>query len=1135
MATAAAANANRLREIKTFPSLVKYLRDDLDWPIESEGFEDITFDWQPEELGIDPNSAAKIQEIKQLRPFVDNQPWGIFFIKFEPRKLPVVALRRILRALVIKKRGSATSADRKSWDLHDLLFISLFGGSDHREIAFAHFAEEPELGDLPTLRVLGWDDENTPLHLDHADRELREKLRWPAGEPKIENWRQRWSSAFNLRIGEVVSTAKAMAERLAELAGKIRKRVNAILKIESENGSLRKLHKAFREALIHDLTEDDFADMYAQTISYGLLTARISRPTGLVGDNLRDMVPVTNPFLRDLLETFLTVGGRKGKIDFDELGVSEVVQMLRKADMEGVLRDFGDRNPQEDPAIHFYVLFLKEYDPEKQVKRGVFYTPRPVVSYIVRSVHELLKTEFGLPEGLASTVTWTEMAKRHPGLRIPEGTAGDSPFVQILDPAVGTGTFLVEVIDVIHSAMQAKWQKEGRLALESPKLWNEYVSKHLLPRLHGYELMMAPYAIAHMKIGLKLHETGYRFGSHERARVYLTNSLEPPHDFSDRLPFDAPALAHEAKAVNAIKRHQRFTVVIANPPYSGISSNMTEHAQRIVDAYKIVDGKALNERKLWLQDDYVKFIRIGQEMLQHSSCGVLGYITNHGYLDNPTFRGMRWSLLQTFPHISVLDLHGNSKKKQFAPDGSSDVNVFDIQQGVALTLLRKRSPDRVRRIIRHSELWGSRESKYSFLAGHGSSSTAWNIIQPEPEGFLLIPYDSDSKDEYERGWKVTDIFPVSGVGVVTSRDSMTVDFDADGLWTRVKDFVALPVEKARDKYALGKDARDWRVQTAQADVRDSGPSYENIIPILYRPFDFRFTYYTGHSRGFYASPCEKVMGRMIGGENKALIIPRSVEIGRYEHAFCTNRIIGHHSVSLKEVNYLFPIWLPIRDSGRRTLLKTVKQSQLNLSVDFLRSLAGALDVRQDAEAGLPEGLTAEEIFHYLYAVLHSLSYRTRYFEFLKQDFAELFRALSRIGGLLASIHLLESPTLSKHLATYRGSARPEIEKVLYERKVVWLDKDQTCGFEGVPEAVWSFRVGGYQVCEKWLKDRKGRKLLKDDIEHYQRVIVAIAETIRLMKEIDVIIDEHGGWPGAFSAGRVDSSRPAGAGRVGRAG
>jgi len=462
---------------------------------------------------------------------------------------------------------------------------------------------------------------------------------------------------------------------------------------------------AFREALIHDLSADDFADMYAQTITYGLLSARVSRPAGLVAENIRDMVPITNPFLRDLLSTFLTIGGRKGKIDFDELGINDVVQTLRDADMEAVLRDFGDKNRQEDPVIFFYELFLKEYDPKKRTQRGVFYTPRSVVSFIVRSVDELLRTEFGLADGLADTTTWGEMAKRHPEIKIPDGAKPDDPFVQILDPACGTGTFLVEVIDVIQQTMKAKWRSvaavydrrpaESRrsqtaattcLDFEFHDRWNEYVSDHLLPRLYGFELMMAPYAIAHMKIGLKLSETGYSFSSHERARIYLTNSLEPPQDFSDRFEFDAPALAHEAQAVNAVKRTKRFTVVIGNPPYSNFGQlNEIPFIRSLLDDYR----RELDETKLNIDDDFIKFVRFSQYLLETSGCGLLSMITNNVYLDGITHRRMRQSLLQSFDGNLILDLHGSTRKQEVAPDGSRDENVFDIQQGVGVACFIK--------------------------------------------------------------------------------------------------------------------------------------------------------------------------------------------------------------------------------------------------------------------------------------------------------------------------------------------------------------------------------------------------------------------------------------------------------------
>ena len=670
----------RLARIRRFDQLVAYLRDELGWPIESDDFEELTFEYTPEELGIDEKSAAKIQEIKRLRPLVSGQPWGIFFVKFEPKRLPVVALRRILGQVALKKRASANKSERQAWADDDLLFVSNYGEGEERRITFAHFSKPQNGHDLPTLKVLGWDNLDTPLHLDAVAHKLTDHLTWPDDEDDPDAWRKRWRAAFKLRHREAITTSKQLSERLAELARAIRDRTRTALAVETESGPLTKLMKAFQTTLVHDLDEAGFADMYAQTIAYGLLSARITDPAQGTADDLAAHMR-TNPFLRELMETFLRVGGRRGKasgpgIDFDELGVSEVVELLDRANMAAVVHDFGDRNPQEDPVIHFYEHFLAAYDKNQKVSRGIFYTPRPVVSYIVRSVDELLRTEFGLADGLADTTTWGDMAKRYEDLEIPDGTPPYQAFVQILDPATGTGTFLVDVIDLIHRTMVEKWTAQGHGKKKIQALWNDYVPKHLLPRLHGYELLMAPYAIAHLKIGLKLYETGYRFESDERARVYLTNALEPAEDEQLMLDF-LPALAHEAKAVNEIKRKQRFTVVMGNPPYSGLSSNMGPWIDgplkgRLPDgtataSYYHVDGEPLGERKVWLQDDYVKFIRLSQWLLDGTGVGVHGYISNHGYLDNPTFRGMRWSLMQSFRRIRVLDLHGNLKKEGGCP------------------------------------------------------------------------------------------------------------------------------------------------------------------------------------------------------------------------------------------------------------------------------------------------------------------------------------------------------------------------------------------------------------------------------------------------------------------------------------
>lgn len=531
-----------LAKIKRFDQLIAYLRDEMGWPIARDSFEEVDnlfYDFTADELGIDPKTAAKIESIKRLRPLSPCQPWGIFFVKFEPKKLPVVALRRILSQVALKKRASANSAERAAWAADDLLFVSNYGEGDERQISFAHFSRAADGHDLPTLKVLGWDNLDTALHLDAVAEKLTRNLAWPTDDTDAEAWRKDWRAAFTLRHREVVTTSRDLSIRLAELACAIRDRIKTALAIETERGPLTKLMKAFQEALVHDLEANGFADMYAQTIAYGLLSARIADPQKKTADDFAAHMR-TNPFLRELMETFLRVGGRRGKaggpsIDFDELGVSEVVELLDDANLEAVVMDFGDLKPEEDPVIHFYELFLKEYDRHQKISRGVFYTPRPVVSYIVRSVDELLRTEFGLEDGLADATTWSEMARRHKDLTIPEGVPPDQDFVQILDPACGTGTFLVEVIDLIHKTLVAKWKAKGYGEKKIEALWNEYVPKHLLPRLHGYELLMAPYAIAHLKIGLKLYETRYRFEANEPARVLLTNALDAPSDTQIRI------------------------------------------------------------------------------------------------------------------------------------------------------------------------------------------------------------------------------------------------------------------------------------------------------------------------------------------------------------------------------------------------------------------------------------------------------------------------------------------------------------------------------------------------------------------------------------------------------------------------
>ena len=1110
---------DQLAAIRSFPSLVKYLRDEMGWPIGADSFEDLTFDYAPEELGIDPKNAAKIEEIKRLRPLASGQPWGIFFVKFEPKRLPVVALRRILSQVVLKKRATAKAAELAAWAADDLLFISNYGEGDARHISFAHFSMAEGGTDLPTLKVLGWDNLDTPLHLGDVAERLKRDLSWPGDEDDAKAWRQAWRGAFALQHREVVTTSQALSVRLAELARAIRDRIGAALAIETESGPLTRLMKAFQGTLVHDLDRAGFADMYAQTIAYGLLSSRIANPKSRTADDFAAHMR-TNPLLRELMQTFLQAGGRRGRtggpeIDFDELGVSEVVGLLDRANMEAVLRDFGDRNPLEDPVIHFYELFLKEYDPQKRMQRGVFYTPRPVVSYIVRSVDELLRTEFGLPDGLADTTSWGEMAKRHADLRIPEGVSAEQDFVQILDPATGTGTFLVEVIDLIHKTLVAKWNAQRNNEKKIDALWTDYVPRHLLTRLHGYELLMAPYAIAHLKIGLKLYETGYRFDSDERARIYLTNALEAASDAGQqKLVGILPALAHETQAVNTTKRSGRFTVVVGNPPYS-TSISEPPWLMRLLDDWK----QGLNETKSDLNREEWKFLRLLQHHSVVTGALVVGVIINRDFLDGIVKRRMREMLSECFPYRMVVDLNGDVK------GNIVDDNVFDIEQGVTIVVMSTQT--KVSKLL-YTSLVGSRDSKYNKLLNSCSIRSESAPVYMEPPYFRWMPYLSShsagSAAEYMKWPQIRDIFGVVSSGIQTKRDGLCVAFTRSEIWDRIQKFNSMTAQVAKQHFDLADDGRDWKIASAKLDISNSGPNKKLISKILYRPFDIRFTYWTGKTKGFLAYPRREVMQHVIGQQNIGIIFNRQI-VGDSVSHFGVSRIpICHGTFYLgnKGQDYFAPA-LIFDDS----LMGQAGSGRSNFLPSFTTAFRKSIGAK-------PAQATDGQIFGYIYAAVHSPGYRARYAEFLKMDFPRLpaprdldfFRAMAKLGNHLVSLHLMEAAELDNSIASYFGPRSPEVGRVGWSGDTVWIDcpaqragqvqAQGSMGFRGVNEAVWNFHVGGYQVCEKWLKDRKGRTLAAEDIAHYQKIIVALSETIRIMGEIDAVIEKHGGWPGAFA-------------------
>ena len=875
--------------------------------------------------------------------------------------------------------------------------------------------------------------------------------------------------------------------------------------------------------------------MVAQTIAYGLFSARCTGQEVLGLAHLEAMVPTTNRFLKQLFAELANISGHKrGQINFDDLGLSEMVDLLNNTNIEAVLENFGRQTGggKEDPVIHFYETFLNVYDKKQKVERGVFYTPKPVVSFIVRSIHEILQKEFGLPDGLADTTTWSQMVDRHPDLRIPPGVKPEAPFVQILDPATGTGTFLEEIIEVIHQTMDSKWRGQGKSNEQVRDLWNEYVPKNLLPRLHGFELMMAPYSVAHMKLGLKLKQTNYDFRSSQHLRVYLTNTLEAPDKGPRKLGFLPDFLSHESMQADLVKERKPITVIVGNPPYSGHSANKGAWIsdllrQRLPDGsegYFTVDGHPLGERNpKWLNDDYVKFIRFCQYRLAWSGVGVLGFITNHSYLDNSTFRGMRQSLTTTFPVGLFLNAHGNTKKKETNPSGSADENVFDIQQGVAISLLRRPIKSRISSYSQR-DLWGSRERKYSWLLKQTALTSATQPIEPVSPKYLLIPCQDEVDKEYTTALSLPEIFPVHSLGIATARDHFCVQWSQDDVWKTVRRFSKLRPEAAREEFDLGTDARDWKVKFAQDDVLESGPNRRWIQPILYRPFDERFTYYTGRSRGFHCMPRNDVMRHFLSLDNLGLIGARGIEVEReYDQVFCTRTLIQLHTLSLKEVNYVFPLHLA--EDRAETLI--AQERPANFSARFLQNLDRLGLARQTD--------WKQESFHYIYAILHSRSYRQRYREALRSDFpripvtgsSELFAALAHFGADLIALHLLDENypyaswrqgtkpvawPLSRAIPDLCGRGLPRVEPGYprAEGERVYINASRW--FERVSAEVFEVRIGGYQVCEKWLKDRRGLELSAQDIDRYRSTVGAIGSTLDVVEQIDGTISRFGGWP-----------------------
>jgi hypothetical protein len=914
--------------------------------------------------------------------------------------------------------------------------------------------------------------------------------------PRVENeadFLKLLEKFFSFSLPKVYD-AKTLAIELAKRTRFLKDEI-VIQQLEEEEskkrGHIFGFYEAFRKYLISGLTKEDFADLYSQTITYGLFAARTRSENGFNRKLAYDNIPRTIGILRDVFK-FISFEDLPQQMEWI---IDDISEVLAVTDVKNILHQYFHEGKGKDPVVHFYETFLAEYDPQAREKRGVYYTPEPVVSYIVRSLHNILKENFNRQDGFASES------------------------VTVLDPAAGTLTFLAEASKLAVEEFISKYGEGGKENL---------IREQILKNFYAFELMMAPYAVGHLKMSFLLEELGYMLKKDDRFKLYLTNTLEMEELAQTELP-GMVSLSEESHLAGRVKKEQPVLVILGNPPYSGMSANRGKWIDDLLKkgyvrtdgmkdgGYYQVDGKSLGEKNpKWLQDDYVKFIRFAQWKIDQAGEGILGFITNHSYLDNPTFRGMRQSLMNSFNEIYVLDLHGNTLKKEKCPDGSKDENVFDIRQGVAIALFikTKRNPPipplekggkgGFDSRVYHSQIWGLRKKKYDWLSENDIKTAKWNKLSPKSEFYLFIPREEKLLRSYEKYPKITEIYPLYGVGMTTARDSFVIDRDKNVLLNRIRLFKNSKYsdDELHDFFQINRK-KGWSIRKAWNMLQSVSDSDLNkfILPVLYRPFDVQWIFY--HDSVVWRT-VKRVMHQMMQG-NMGLITNRQVN-GKFMHALCSSMIISDCTVSLqtRERSYLFPLYL-YTENDKKDLFRYKREikKQPNISPNMLLALTGAYK----------KETTPEEIFHYTYAVLYSNIYRTKYAEFLRMDFPripftksyKIFSKMDEFGNELVDLHLLESKEIDPPIAKFKGKGENRVEKVIYKEGKVSVNKDQY--FDGVSEGIWKYQIGGYQVCDKWLKDRKGRVLSLDDIRHYCKVVTSIGKTIEFQKAIDEIFSE----------------------------
>ena len=903
-----------------------------------------------------------------------------------------------------------------------------------------------------------------------------------------------------------IGTTKTLAAQLAIRCYDLREFLDKILttqKKSNEDTPLVNLFDAFQGYVDSNLTEEDFADAFAQTLVYSMLLAKLNHPnTNISLYTIQEFIPPNFNLIRHLAK-FLT---ELNDDIYQRINhrIEEILGIINHADIGEITKELSgvkklkvddtfDPRIATDPFIYFYEHFLQEYDSQKRKDRGVYYTPPSVVNFIIRGINHLLKTELNIPEGLASAEQ-----------------------VQILDFATGTGTFLHETILQIFDEPAIKNNSNMQHAL---------VNDHILENFYGFEYLMAPYAIAHLKLSQLLSDKGFNLTeTNQNLKIYLTNTLDIPTDDTraKNFPF-TQTLKQESENAHEIKM-KPVRVIMGNPPYSGVSQNKGEIDRITKQAYAPSGEKKMN----W--DDYVKFIRFAHQKMQDIDKGVIGIITNNNFLNAITLRKMRNRLMRDFNKIYILNLHGNSNIGELAQDGKPDKNVFDIRVGVCITFLIKTELKPKKCDVYYASIKSSHQKNkwQQILSGDFNifkkldvetfnknfNQTKWkNRFEENLSLFVPMADDIGKKiTQYGNFWGVTDIFREHGSGVKTERDSITIHHNQKDIETVINDFLYYSEAELHDKYQKNfnkTDSRDWSIKRAKADiVKHSG---QNLYrDILYRPFDVRKTYYTKTSKGFIGTPGAKIISHMQAGENYGLMTMRqyAYNVPDYCYTFVSSQMVECRIfVSNRGIVSFFPLYLYPKElkEGEMQYKDSIKEKTENFKPEF----------RQWVNEKYSKTYTPEQILSYIYAMLHSPNFRETYKELLKIDFPRIpfcddkkqFESLAKLGWQLIQAHLMNQIPATKNHTSLQGNGSNKVEQtpVLTDKNHLYINKSQY--FDNMPRDVWEFKIGGYQVLDKYLKERKkeNRELTLAELQHIPKITAILQFTITQMKKIDKIL------------------------------